>query len=302
MELSHLRTLRAVADTLNFTRAAERLGLTQSAVSHQVKALEAELGEPLFVRAKRGVLLSDGGRAALEHAVRILDETEALRARLQGQGHAPAGRVRAAAATQAFVHLFAGLFEAFMKAYPLVELTFRTTVSTDQTVADILGGAAEVGFAALPLYSPPLQVRELFEDELVLVAAPGHPLARKRTVSVADVASARLVLFERGSSVRRATDAFFHRVRVRPALALESNDTYFVKLMVAHGLGVSLLPAWAVREEVASGRLVRLAIEGHRLRRSVSMILLGRFPSAATRAFVEFMLARRDELRSAARA
>ena len=302
MEIAQLRTLREVAETLNFTRAAERLGLTQSAVSHQIKALEAELGEPLFVRAKRGVLLSEGGRAALEHAIRILDEIEALRVRLPGLAQVPSGRVRAAAATQAFVHLFAGLFEAFMKAHPRIELTFRTTVSTDQTVADILNGAAEVGFAALPVYSPSLQVRELFEDELVLVAGPRHAFAGRTTVSVRDIAAERLVLFERGSSVRRATDAFFHRVGVRPELALESNDTYFVKLMVEHGLGVSLLPAWAVREEVATGRLVRLAVAGHRLRRSVSMIFLGRRPPAATRAFVEFMLEHRAELQSVARA
>jgi len=301
MEMAQLRTLRAVAEMLNFTRAAERLGLTQSAVSHQIKSLEAELGEPLFIRAKRGVLLSEGGRAALEHAVRILDEAEALRSRLRGAGGSPSGRVRAAAATQAFVHLFAELFESFMQAHPQIELTFRTTVSTDQTVADILDGSAEVGFAALPVYSPSLQVRELFEDELVLVAGPRHRLAGRGSVSVRDLAAERLVLFERGSSIRRATDAFFHRVGVRPALALESNDTYFVKLMVEHGLGVSLLPAWAVREEVAGGRLVRLLVAGHRLRRSVSMIFLGRQPPAATRAFVEFMLAHRQELQSVAR-
>ena len=301
MELTQLRTLREVAETLNFTRAAERLGLTQSAVSHQIKSLESELGEPLFVRAKRGVLLSESGRAALEHAIRILDEVETLRVRLPGAGQSPSGRVRAAAATQAFVHLFAELFESFMKSHPRIELTFRTTVSTDQTVADILNGAAEVGFAALPVYSPSLQVRELFEDELVLVAGPRHRFSGRRSVSVRDIAAERLVLFERGSSIRRATDAFFHRVGVRPELALESNDTYFVKLMVEHGLGVSLLPAWAVREEVTKGRLVRLAVAGHRLRRSVSMIFLGRMPPPATRAFVEYMLAHRDELQSVAR-
>jgi DNA-binding transcriptional LysR family regulator len=301
VELAQLRTLREVAETLNFTRAAERLGLTQSAVSHQIKALERELGEPLFVRAKRGVQLAAGGRAALEHAVRILDDVDALRTRLQGEGPTASGRVRAAAATQAFVHLFAELFEVFMKSHPRIELTFRTTVSTDQTVADIVGGAAEVGFAALPVYSPSLHVRELFEDELVLVAAPGHRLAGRGRASVADIAAERLVLFERGSSIRRATDAFFHEMGVRPALALESNDTYFVKLMVEHGLGVSLLPAWAVREEIANGRLVRLTVAGHRLQRSVSMIFLGRFPAAATRAFVDFMLAHRDELQAVAR-
>jgi DNA-binding transcriptional LysR family regulator len=254
------------------------------------------------VRLKRGVQLSPGGRAALEHATRILEEAEALRERLQGDGRTATGRVRAAAATQAFVHLFAGLFESFMRAHPGIELTFRTTVSTEQTVADILESAAEVGFAALPVYSPSLQVKELFEDELVLVVAPGHRFAGRDSVAVLDVADERLVLFERGSSIRRATDAFFHHVGVRPAMALESNDTYFVKLMVERGLGVSLLPAWAVREEIAAGRLVRLAIEGHRLRRAVSMIFRGRFPAAATRAFVEFMLAHQAELQALARA
>src|SRR5512134_3782369 len=100
MEMSQLRTFRMVAETLNFTRAAERLRVNQSAVSHHIKALETELGEPLFIRTKRGVRLSEAGAAALEHAVRILDEAEALRERLSGREHELAGRVRAAAATQ----------------------------------------------------------------------------------------------------------------------------------------------------------------------------------------------------------
>jgi DNA-binding transcriptional LysR family regulator len=300
MELAQLRTLRTVTETTSFTRAAERLGLTQSAVSHQIKSLELELGETLFLRVKRGVVLSEAGKVALQYAGRILDETDALRERL-GSSQPLSGRVRAAAATQAFVHLFAALFESFMKAHPHVELSFRTTVSTDQTVADILGGAADVGFAALPIYSPSLQVSELFEDELFLVLSPGHPLAGKRVARVADLAGERLILFERGTSIRRATDEFFHRVRLQPALALETNDTFFVKLMVEHGLGLSLLPAWAVREEVASGRLVRLRLRGQRLRRSVSMVSLGRSPAHATRAFVDFVLRHRKGLQAIAR-
>src|SRR2546423_12749327 len=122
MELWQLRTFRVVAETLNFTRAAERLNLTQSAVSHQIKALEAELGEPLFIRAKRGVKLSQAGKTALEYAERILDDAQALKERISGREHTPVGRVRAAAATQAFVHLFATLFESFMRAHPGVEL------------------------------------------------------------------------------------------------------------------------------------------------------------------------------------
>jgi DNA-binding transcriptional LysR family regulator len=290
MEMSHLRTFRAVAETLNFTRAAERLHLTQSAVSHQIKALEEELGEPLFIRAKRGVKLSQAGKIALEYATRILDEAAALRERIAGKDGSPTGRVRVAAATQAFVHLFAPLFESFMDSQPGIDLSFRTTVSTEQTVADILNGAADVGFASLAVYSPNLQVTKLFEDELALIVGSAHKLARARMATAADILREKLILFERGASIRRATDQFFDQIGVRPELALESNDTFFIKRMVERGVGVSLLPAWAVRDEVAQGRLAQLKIDGHHLRRSVAMVSLGRFQPSPTRAFIEYIL------------
>lgn len=290
MEMSHLRTFRAVAETLNFTRAAERLHLTQSAVSHQIKALEEELGEPLFIRAKRGVKLSQAGKIALEYATRILDEAAALRERIAGKDGAPTGRVRVAAATQAFVHLFAPLFESFMDSQPGIDLAFRTTVSTEQTVADILNGAADVGFASLAVYSPNLQVTKLFEDELALIVGSAHKLSGARLATPADILREKLILFERGASIRRATDQFFDQIGVRPELALESNDTFFIKRMVERGVGVSLLPAWAVRDEVAQGRLAQLPIDGHRLRRSVAMVSLGRFQPSPTRAFIEYIL------------
>ncbi len=296
MELSQLRTFRVVAETLNFTRAAERLNLTQSAVSHQIRALEEELGEPLFLRGKRGVRLSEAGRLVLDDAGRLLDLAEAMRERVGRRSQALSGRVRAAAATQAFVHLFAPLFEAFMREHPGVELTFRTTVSTDQTVADILSGNADVGFASLAVYSPALRVSQLFEDELMLVVAPGHRLAGQAEASMEDLAGARFVLFERGASIRRAADELFARAGLSPELALESNDTYFIKLMVEHGLGVSLLPGWAVAEELAAGRLARLRLAGQRLRRCVSIMALGRFQPAPARAFVDFLLDRREDL------
>ncbi len=301
MELWQLRTFRVVAETLNFTRAAERLHLTQSAVSHQIKALEAELGEPLFIRAKRGVKLSEAGKRALEYVERILDDAQALKERVSGREHEPAGRVRAAAATQAFVHLFAPLFESFMRAHPGVELSFRTTVSTDQTLTDILNGAADVGFASMPVYSPTLQVTELFEDELVLVFGARHRFAGSREAEANELRRERFIIFEHGASIRRATDAFFERAGLRPELALESNDTSFVKLMVEHGLGISLLPAWAVMDDIRAGRLAWARIRGHKLARSVALVALGRFQPSPTRAFIEYILEHRERLQQAAR-
>src|SRR5438105_7487293 len=301
MELTQLETFRVVAETLNFTRAAERLHLTQAAVSHQIKALETELGEPLFIRAKGGVRLTAAGQVALEYAERILDDVEALRERIAGRERALAGGVRAAAATQAFVHLFAPLFESFMREQPSVELSFRTTVSTEQTIKDILEGAADVGFASMPVYSPALQVTELFEDELFVVVGREHGLASKGEVSIAEIERERLIMFERGASIRRATEDFFKRVGISPQLALESNDTYFIKLMVEHVMGISLLPSWAVRDEVMTGKLAQLRIADHHLRRSIAMVSQARFQPSSTRAFLAFILKRKDQLQEMAR-
>lgn len=300
MEIWQLRTFRAVAETLNFTKASEQLFLTQSAVSHQIKALEAEFGVPLFIRGKRGVILTDAGKTALQYAIRILDQTEEMRQLVAGRERALAGRVRVAAATQALVYLFAPLFEEFMDAHAAVELVFRTTVSTEQTVEDILSGVADVGFAALAVYSPNLEVVELFEDELVLVAGKKHALARKSEVSVRHLAKERWILFERGSSVRRATDLFFKQKKIEPETALESNDTYFIKIMIEHGLGISLLPVWAAREEVERGELSIVKIKNFALKRSVAMVSLKGQQSAPIRAFTAFVFEQREKLQELA--
>ena len=298
MELWQLRTFRVVAETLNFTKASEKLHLTQSAVSHQIKALEEDLRVPLFIRAKRGVLLTDAGKVALKYAIRILDEAEEMRERLAGREIALVGRVRVAAATQALVFLFAPLFEDFMDAHESVELVFRTTVSTEQTVEDILNGVADVGFASLAVYSPNLQVIELFDDKLVLVVGKKHRLNKLTEVSINRIKQEKWILFERGASIRRATDDFFKKVKIEPETALESNDTYFIKIMIEHGLGVSLMPSWAVREEIKNGKLAQVKIKNHELRRSVAMVSIKGQQSAPIRAFIAFILEHKEQLQT----
>lgn len=300
MELWQLRTFCRIADTLNFTKASEKLHLTQSAVSHQIKALEEELGVSLFIRAKRGVVLSDAGKTALEHAKRILAEAEDMREHLAVNEQSIAGNVRVAAATQALVYLFAPLFEDFMDAHESVDLVFRTTPTTEQTVDDVLSGVADVGFASMAVYSPTLDVVKLFDDELMLVVGKKHRFAEETEVSSSDLKQERWILFERGASIRRASDAFFKNVKIEPAMALESNDTYFVKLMIERGLGISLLPSWTVKEELKAGKLAKVRIKKHRIRRSVAMLSLKGSSSAPIRAFTDFMLKHKKRLQTSA--
>ena len=300
MELWQLRTFRTVAETLNFTRASEDLHLTQSAISHQIKALETSLGVSLFIRGKSGVILTDAGKIALRYAESILAEAEEMREEVAGRERSMVGRVRVAAATQALVYLFAPFFEEFMDAFESVELVFRTTVSTEQTVEDILNGVADVGFASLPVYSPNLQVTDLFKDELVLIVGKKHRLANLKEIKVKELAKERWILFERGASIRYATDDFFKKVKVEPEMSLESNDTYFVKLMIEHGLGVSLMPSWTVREEIENGKLAQIKIAGYNLNRSVAMVSLKGTKSAPIRGFIKYILEQKDRLQSMA--
>lgn len=300
MEIWQLRTFREVAENLNFTKASEKLHLTQSAVSHQIKALEEEFGVPLFIRGKRGVILTDAGKIALEYALRILDEAEEMRKRVIGREKALVGRVRVAAATQALVYLFAPLFEEFMDENENIDLVFRTTVSTDQTVEDILNGVGDVGFASLPVYSPNLEVTELFADELVLIVGKKHRLATYTEISAKELTDERWILFERGASIRRSTDKFFKKLKIEPEMALESNDTYFIKLMVEHGLGVSLMPSWAVREEVEQSKLEQIKIKKNKLKRSVAMVSLKALQSAPIQAFTNYIIKKQADLQNLA--
>lgn len=300
MELWQLKTFCEVAETLNFTKASKNLNLTQSAISHQIKALEKSLGVPLFIRGKSGVTLTDAGKIALEYAGRILEEAEEMREKVAGREKSMIGRVRVAAATQALVYLFAPFFEEFMDAHESIELVFRTTVSTEQTVEDILNGVADVGFASLPVYSPNLQVTDLFNDELVLIVGKKHRLAKLKEVKVRELGKERWILFERGASIRYATDDFFKKVKVEPEMSLESNDTYFVKLMIEHGLGVSLMPSWTVRQEMENGKLAQIKIAGHQLRRSVAMVSLKGAKSTPIRAFVAYILEQKEKLQTSA--
>jgi len=297
IEIWQLRTFAMVAETQNFTKAAERLKITQSAVSHQMKALETEFGESLFLRTRRGVKLSPAGQAMREHAQRILDEVEAMKATVAGRKGVLTGRVRAAAATQAFAYLFAPLCEAFLNAHPGIAVSFVTTASTAQTMAVVQSGDAHVGIASVPVFSPSLTVTDLFSDELLLVVPAGHPLSREKTVEVTQLRSERMILYETGSSIRQVTDGFFKRTRLEPPVALESNDAGFIKLMIEHGQGLSFLPPWVVRDEVLAGRLAILRIDGQRMRRKIAMVSQARLQSAPLRAFLDFMLERRQQLR-----
>jgi DNA-binding transcriptional LysR family regulator len=288
MEIRQLESFLAIADTGSFTAAGERVNLTQSTISQQIKGLEEELGEALFVRGGRGVRLTAAGEQLLPHARLVIDALDEISSLFSGPGRESRGRLRVGAASMATAYLFAPLYERFIATHPRVQLLARATTTTDETIRQVLSGEIDVGFVAVPVSAPALEVEHVAADEIVLVVGRNHPWASRTSVAPTELENASMIAFERGMSHRRTMDELFVDVGISPQIVSETNDPQMVKSLVEIGLGIALIPRWAVAADVAAGRLAEIALEGYSLVRNVDMIYLKKHTSAV-RAFVQFI-------------
>ncbi len=287
MEIRQFEAFVAIAETGSFTAAGERVGLTQSTVSQQIKALEEELGEALFVRGGRGVRLTDAGEHLLPKARLILDALDEIGATFKNSGRTTRGRLRVGAASMATAYLFAPLYERFIATHPAIQLLVRSTATTEETLRQVVSGEIDVGFIAVPVSNASLVVEVVTTDEVVLVVGPAHPWSGRSSVDPLELDGQPMVAFERGMSHRRTMDTLFAEIGVLPRIVSETNDPQMVKSLIEIGLGIALIPKWAVAREVATGRLHVLTLGSHRLERDVNMIYLKRHTSSV-RAFTDF--------------
>jgi DNA-binding transcriptional LysR family regulator len=289
MELRQLRYVEAVARHRHFTRAAEELHVAQSALSHQVRRLEAELGVELFERTSRHVAATEAGEAVAARARRILAEVDGAREEvdeLQGvtRGHVSIGALLTAGEID-----FPRLMAAFSLTYPGIEVGFR-----EGTAGDMFGYLArdevDVAFAMLA-GSPPqdLVVERLSEDELVAVFPPGGAPA-KGSVRAADLRGHPIVAPRSGSAVKQALDEFFADAGEPLHVSLESGEPFLLRCLVAGGVGAAVLPSSLTRRE---GPPVEVRSLRPRVRLPVALLWREqRHTSPAARAFIEF--ARRE--------
>lgn len=252
VELQQLRYVVAIAEERNFTRAAERCFVVQSALSHQVKALERELGAALFVRSSRRVELTPAGEAFLVEARASLAAAEravvvAAEATGQVRGSLSLGVIPTVTAVDV-----PDAVANFHTTYPHVDLTLRTGGS-DEFMADISTGRLDVAFLGLDDTAPPNGVasRELTRGRLVAVLPAGHALASRRQLRLADVTDEAFIDFPAGSPGRLQTDRAFKLADLSRRVTFEATSTEFMLALVARGLGVCFLPAGSVPPDAA---------------------------------------------------
>ena len=281
MDLRQLEILRAVAQTGSFTSAGQQLHLSQSAVSRQILLLEEELKEQLFLRLGRKIRITPAGTTLLGLSERMFDDLERTRASILDSQSTVSGTVRLVGGMTVCLYVFPPLLKAFRKENPSVEVKL-TPGATPRLIRQLRTGGADLGLLTLPIDDPNLVSVPVMREELLLVTAPTHPLARKKQISPKDLIGQPFVLFEAGSNSRKTIEAFFVQEQIAPKVVTETENVEIIKALVTVGMGIAILPYQAVAREVRAGQLFCARITGQHLVRETGWVhlRLARVPRA----------------------
>jgi DNA-binding transcriptional LysR family regulator len=244
MDLRQLGYVVAVADEGGFTRAAERVGISQPSLSYAIKALENELGAVLFHRLGRSVQLSAAGQALLGPARQALRDAEVARAAVAAVRGLGAGWLDLVCLPTLAVNPMASLVGRFRAQHPGVQVRIDEP-DDDALVEAVRSGASEIGLAELPIEAVDLDSVELGAHEFVAVLSPevAAALSGRRTLSLSDLAALPLVTTPPGTSTRRQVDEAFRAAGLQATLAVETDHREGIVPLVRAGAGVSIIPA-----------------------------------------------------------
>jgi DNA-binding transcriptional LysR family regulator len=273
MEIKQLNILRAIAEFGSFSVAAEKLHLTQSALSHQVKNLEDELGESLLIRGKPKVLPTTAGQLVLTSGARIIAEIESLKSHFAAVRRGPlSGTLRVAATSLGMVYHYGDLCQEFIASHPGIELVFRASETPGEAARAVVDGAADVAFIPLIGEHPQLEVIPLGRSEDVVIVGRQHPLFSETTVTVEQLRHTPFVRFLPSSGSRPESDQIFLPAGGYPPIAAESNDIEFVKRIVGMGIATALVPVITVARETRARSLKPLRLRDRTLSLSFGLV------------------------------
>jgi DNA-binding transcriptional LysR family regulator len=269
--LRQIECLLAIRDAGGFSRAAERLGLSQPALSGQIRELESLLGLRLVDRTTRRVALTPAGEAFATRAAAGLAELDRAQAEAQGRAALSAGRLRLVAPPLLAAGLMPGVMADFARAHPGLALTL-SDLPTDDIIARLRDGRADAGIGTFPPGLPDLDARPLFRDVLMLFAAPGHPLAGLSQVPWAALEGQALVALGRESGLRLLAEMGFERAGLALRPVQEVAQVATALALVAAGFGVAVLPGYARIAPQAAGLAVR-PLDGAPIGRQIAALI-----------------------------
>ena len=274
MNFGQIEAVYYITKAGTFSAAARELHVTQSALSHRIKALEHELGGPLFVRGRQRATLTPLGEEIAPRTERIFSEfVEIRRLYVKKRVERKADSLRVAATSIGIAYLYGEYFEKFIELYPEVDLQIVAAESGDDAVRRVLDRAADIALTSIPMRYSGVESVILGSAEIVLIAGKKHPIAEIRNPGPKEVRQWPFVRHLPGSGARVASDEIFLSTGGYPKILTESSDTEYVKRIVSLGLGLSLVPLFTVQNELTSGTLHALQLTGHRVEQDFGIVL-----------------------------
>jgi LysR family transcriptional regulator for metE and metH len=273
LELRHLRLVAALAATGSATRAAERLHVTQSAVSHQLRDIESRLGAPLFLRVGKRMIPTAAGERVLRSAAPVVDAVEQIERdvrRLAGEG---SDVLRLCAECHTGYHWLPPLLQVFERRHPRVEVRIAVEC-TARPIESLLDGSLDLALITQAVRDVRLRVRPLFTDEHAAIVPARHRLASRACITPADLASETLVLYSTSMDSSFTMREVFRPAGVMPARVQFVQLTEAILEMVKAGRAVSVLPTWSIQPALRAGtvRAVRLTRRGIHRQWSAAML------------------------------
>ncbi len=299
LDSKQLRAYLCLARHGSFTKAARELGLSQSAVSHAMKALELDVGCRLLDRAGKKVVLTQAGEQLLFHAEKIQHEMASARQALTASGTWGQLRLRVAAPASLCQHLLPAVIREFRESCPRCVLSVVEAGSL--TRQELLRNQrVDLALGILPPSSAPTEYRPLFEDELVFLVHPLHRWASQGRADRATIARQHYVLHHHASSLFSLAHDYFRAEGLSLPAAMEFSSLEAIVALLKAGLGVGILPRWVVQKELADHSLVALPLGRRKLRRQWGALYWqGKQLSSAEEMFVGLCRSVADRLRSA---
>ncbi|MCU4674872.1 LysR substrate-binding domain-containing protein [Catenovulum sp. 2E275] len=259
LEVKHLKTIRALAQTGSLAKSADWLHTTPSALSHQLKELESRVGNPVYVRKTSPVKFTVEGELLLKLANDILPKIQDTEARIQDIKHQDKGQLRLAIECHSCFQWLMPAISQFHASWPMVELNFDNEYTFD-AMPGLTQGDLDLVITADKFESDEFYFEPLFSFQMVLVTAPTHPFAQLKFISAEDLASQTLLTYPVAPSRLDIFKYLLHPANCQPAKIKTVDQTLMILQMVTANLGVAALPSWAVTEYEQQGLVKTVAL------------------------------------------
>jgi DNA-binding transcriptional LysR family regulator len=289
MDFDQLEIFLEVARLSSFSRAAEKRFRTQPAISSQIRALEEEVGARLLDRSGGRVSLTAAGKLFFKYAEETIERRKTILTEIAETERVPRGEIVVGANEGTCLHILPEVFAQFKRDYPNVSVSIKRS-DYAKILESIIENAVDFGVVSLPVNDNRLEAQLIHRDHLVAITAPGHSLAHKKTVSVAEVATYPMVLPKLGHT-RDALDELFYDHHVKPNVAMELDSSELLKRFVAAGVGVGFIARSNIEEDIRAKALVAITLTDARIRRDLALVFRkDKSLSRAARTFMDIAL------------